>query len=256
MNDANDPREAFHFLFLERLLRISDPRLYVLKGGANLRFYFRSPRYSEDMDLDVLGGSVATLRKNGYRVLEDPALLRALNALGVVDLQSSDPGKAKHTRTTQRFKVRLTTENGDQLPTKVEFSRRVGHDEFTTDTIDPEIARRHGRLAFPCQHYGAASAARQKLLALANRTEVQARDAFDLYVLWLGGHIDATFEPRLDTGTLQRAQENLLSLDFAAYEGQVVEFIDAQTRAQFASESVWNDVQARVLDLLSPDADE
>ena len=27
----------------------------------NLRFFFNSPRYSEDTDLDVLGGSVATL---------------------------------------------------------------------------------------------------------------------------------------------------------------------------------------------------
>jgi hypothetical protein len=46
-------REIFHFLFLERLLKIADPRLFVLKGGVNLRFFFNSPRYSEDMDLDV-----------------------------------------------------------------------------------------------------------------------------------------------------------------------------------------------------------
>ena len=58
-------REIFHLLFLEQLLKLSDPNLFVLKGGLNLRFFFNSPRYSEDMDLDVLGGSVATLRKNG-----------------------------------------------------------------------------------------------------------------------------------------------------------------------------------------------
>ena len=56
-------REVFHLLFLERLLRLSDPSLYVLKGGLNLRFFFNSPRFSEDMDLDVLGGSVATLEE-------------------------------------------------------------------------------------------------------------------------------------------------------------------------------------------------
>ena len=60
-------REVFHFLFLEELLKISDPRLYVLKGGVNLRFFFKSPRYSLDMDLDVLAGNVATLKKNGYK---------------------------------------------------------------------------------------------------------------------------------------------------------------------------------------------
>jgi predicted nucleotidyltransferase component of viral defense system len=45
--------ELFHFLFLERLLRTTSPELYVLKGGVNLRFFHQSPRYSEDLDLDV-----------------------------------------------------------------------------------------------------------------------------------------------------------------------------------------------------------
>lgn len=66
-------REAFHFCFLHRLLQISDIDLYVLKGGVNLRFFFGSPRYSEDMDLDVVAGSVATLKKNGYKILGDAA---------------------------------------------------------------------------------------------------------------------------------------------------------------------------------------
>ena len=64
-------REVFHFCFLERLLKLSDPSIYILKGGVNLRFFFNSPRYSEDMDIDVLAGSVATLKKNGYKILQD-----------------------------------------------------------------------------------------------------------------------------------------------------------------------------------------
>ena len=58
-------REVFYFCFLNRLLKISDPGMYVLKGGVNLRFFFNSPRYSEDMDLDVLAGGVSRLKKNG-----------------------------------------------------------------------------------------------------------------------------------------------------------------------------------------------
>ena len=45
--------EQFHLLFLEQLGRKLDKRHYALKGGCNLRFYLRSVRYSEDMDLDV-----------------------------------------------------------------------------------------------------------------------------------------------------------------------------------------------------------
>ncbi len=56
-------REVFHFCFLDRLLKVSTPNLYVLKGGVNLRFFYNSPRYSEDMDLDVLAGNVSTFKK-------------------------------------------------------------------------------------------------------------------------------------------------------------------------------------------------
>ena len=60
-------REVFHFYFLDRLLRLSDPGLYILKGGVNLRFFFMSPRYSEDMNIDVLAGGAATEKR-----LQDP----------------------------------------------------------------------------------------------------------------------------------------------------------------------------------------
>jgi len=32
-------REVFHFCFLQRLLQLSDPNIYILKGGMNLRFF-------------------------------------------------------------------------------------------------------------------------------------------------------------------------------------------------------------------------
>ncbi len=49
MNKLTDTqlREVFHFYFLDRLLKISDSGMYILKGGVNLRFYSHSPRYSE-----------------------------------------------------------------------------------------------------------------------------------------------------------------------------------------------------------------
>ena len=104
MHSSPQLREIFHFCFLEALLKVSEPALYALKGGVNLRFYFSSPRYSEDMDLDVYGGSVATLKKNGYKVLNDPGLGRTLASYGIEKLLVNDPMKAKHTETTQRFR--------------------------------------------------------------------------------------------------------------------------------------------------------
>jgi hypothetical protein len=47
-----EAREAVHVLLLSKLAQELRPGAFVLKGGVNLRLFFDSPRYSEDMDLD------------------------------------------------------------------------------------------------------------------------------------------------------------------------------------------------------------
>ena len=263
-------REAFHLLFLERLLKLTDPRLYVLKGGTNLRFFFGSPRYSEDMEIDVLGGSVATLRKNGYRVLEDRAFRRSLRALGIDGVEVNDPERAKHTATTQRFRVRLVTA-GESWPTKVEFSRRpqlggrgrypaaergrsAAASSFVTDSISPTVTGAYRQLAFRCQHYTGTAAVAQKLSALANRTEPQVRDAFDLHLLWLGGHWDRSIASELPGEERARAMEVLVSFSFADYASQVVDYLEPAAQDEFGGAERWNDLCAALLELLDLDA--
>ncbi len=243
-------REAFHFLFLERLLRISDPRAFVLKGGINLRFFFASPRYSEDMDLDVLAGAVGTLRKNGYRILRDPAFAKRLAAYGIAELTLGDPAKAKHTATTQRFRARLVNTAGESYPTKVEFSRRAQTGESVLETIDPSVAQAYRRLSFPCRHYSAAAACQQKLLALANRRQVQARDAFDLYLLWLGGHVKPGAAGSLTPAQRERAADTVLGFTYADFAGQVLEYLEPADRQRFAGEALWGEVVERAFALV------
>ena len=45
--------ELFHLHFLEQFGLKTDKRLYALKGGCNLRFFLKSIRYSQDIDLDI-----------------------------------------------------------------------------------------------------------------------------------------------------------------------------------------------------------
>jgi len=241
-------REVFHLLFLEQLLKASDPGLYALKGGANLRFFFRSPRYSEDLDIDVLGGAVSTLRKNGYKILDSTILPRLLRAYGITGLLTADREKAKHTGTTQRFRVQLLTAANERLPTKIEFSRRGSGQNPVSGTIDSAIALPYRLLAFPCQHYPAAAAMRQKIQALAQRSAVQARDVFDLYILHLGGHKPALRE--FDAELLRGAQEQLLSLEFEHYRDQVLPFLEEDSLEQFGGSGAWMDMRDFVFRLL------
>ena len=243
-------REVFHFLFLERLLRMADPHAFVLKGGSNLRFFFASPRYSEDMDLDVLAGAVGTLRKNGYRILQDPAFAKVLASYGIQEVVLGDPAKAKHTATTQRFRARLVNAAGESYPTKVEFSRRVQSGESALETIDPSIAGAYRRLSFPCRHYSASAACQQKLQALANRRQVQVRDAFDLYVLWLGGHVKPGAAGSLTPAQRERAADVVLGFTYADYAGQVLEYLEPAERQRFAGKAVWSEIAERAFALV------
>jgi hypothetical protein len=75
-----DGLERLTGAILERLFAASSASQYVLKGGGNLRFFFASPRYSEDMDLDVVAGGVATLKKNGFKILQDKSFARTMQS--------------------------------------------------------------------------------------------------------------------------------------------------------------------------------
>jgi len=245
-------REIFHFLFLERLLKMPDPALFVLKGGVNLRFYFGSPRYSEDMDLDVLDGAVGTLKKNGYKLLDDAAFRRVLTSFGIVDIEVNDPEKAKHTKTTQRFRVNLLNSAGRRLPTKVEFSRRDRDGEsFRLEEIDPEIARTYRKLTYKAQHYTGEVAVIQKIKALAGRPATQARDVFDLEILRRAGYADATsIRGALDDATRETAAEAALSLSYEQYQDQVVTFLESEHRKSYGQKDAWLKMQEGAMKLL------
>ncbi|MGH8136543.1 MAG: nucleotidyl transferase AbiEii/AbiGii toxin family protein, partial [Steroidobacteraceae bacterium] len=114
--------EIFHLLFLRAFGTRVDKALFTLKGGCNLRFFLKSIRYSQDMDLDIQTMSVGTLRNNVSRLLEAPVFVQALRAQGIEIARTSLP---KQTETTQRCKLTLRlTESGAEVPTKIEFSRR------------------------------------------------------------------------------------------------------------------------------------
>jgi hypothetical protein len=245
-------REAFHLLFLERLFTSSNASQYVLKGGTNMRFFFGSPRYSEDMDLDVVAGSVGTLKKNGFKILGDKSFARVMQGFGVTAIQINDPTKAKQTDTTQRFRVRLVTTAGIELPTKIEFSRRPPKDAYgvVKENIPGERVRPYGRLGFPCPHYDGNSAALQKARALPGRETPQCRDVFDLHILSLGGHATPSRIGRaLSTQERHQARVVVEALEFEAFQGQVVEFLEVEHRARFGTSAAWDAMRLQVLEL-------
>ena len=110
--------ELFHLQFLRALLTGGDKRAFVVKGGCNLRFFFGSPRLSEDLDLDVVFRSAVALRNRVDRLLESKGLETILAAHRIAIVRASAP---KQTETVQRWKIALKS-NAGAVATKVGFS--------------------------------------------------------------------------------------------------------------------------------------
>src|SRR4051812_3622035 len=92
--------ELFHISFLASLARRLDPGRYVLKGGANLRYFFDSVRYSADIDLDLLGVPAWNLEKKVDDLLGKGPLDLLMRPAGVALRECTKP---KQTDTTQRW---------------------------------------------------------------------------------------------------------------------------------------------------------
>ena len=111
--------ECFHLAFLQVLLRRMNPGNVAVKGGANLRYFFDSHRYSEDIDFDVVAGEAWKLSEVVDETIEGPALSGILRTTGI---RVAHTNKQKQTSTTQRWKLLLATPAIKQpVSTKIEF---------------------------------------------------------------------------------------------------------------------------------------
>jgi len=241
--------ECFHLLFLAQLGLKLDKRSYALKGGCNLRFFFGSIRYSEDMDLDVHGVSVAELRRRVDGILGSISFLRTLSARG---LAIEHITSAKQTETTQRWKFGvLTPASAAPAPTRIEFSRRRSCAEAVLGHADPALMGALGLTPVLACHYPAAAAWRQKIEALAGRAAAQARDVFDLHHLLSSGAVNpARDNIPLGAGILAEARERCLAMSFKDFKSQVLAFLVPEHQAAYDDPGVWDQMALRVTEAL------
>jgi hypothetical protein len=240
--------EGFHLVFLRVLEARFDRAGWVVKGGVNLRLWFGSPRCSEDLDVDAIGGEPHQLREAVDKLVEASVFTTMLRAQGLALTRTSRP---KQTETTQRWKFELQPAGGaTPLHTKVEFSRRGASDDFVLEPARLEIARLHGVPAPTAHHYTAPAAIRQKIGALAGRTEPQARDVFDLEHLFRTTGADARPLPPRVQAQLPAALDRVVEMPFAAFRAQVVPFLGPDDQELHGTPESWDRLRELVVDRL------
>jgi hypothetical protein len=247
MNGLRDAQaiELFHLAFLQVLQGRLNHDRYVLKGGANLRYFFESVRYSEDIDLDAAGIERWELEEKVDGVLGAPALPVLLRGGGLAVDGFSKP---KQTETTQRWKVALALAGRNEpLRTKIEFSRRNGDDRHVLESVPARIVAAYALRSPSVRHYDAQAATEQKVEALAGRYETQARDVFDLELLLRS---KPELAAALPAALREPAAERALELPFAAFRDQVLPFLDPEVAELYVDPATWEQIRGFVVERL------
>lgn len=239
--------ELFHLLFLEQLAPKLGQGRYALKGGCNLRFFFGSLRYSEDIDIDVHTVLPHTLKQQIDKILSGFSFLQILKSRNIRIIHFSAP---KQTTTTQRWKIQIAIPI-QSLPvnTKIEFSRRTLIAETTTNSIARELIVAYKLRSIFINHYNAVAALRQKIDALISRNEVQARDIFDIYHLIQTHKMDLS--KMFTTRNLQIAIDNASSVTFSEFKSQVISYLEPAHQLQYDRPEIWKEIISTVCEILS-----
>jgi predicted nucleotidyltransferase component of viral defense system len=234
--------ERFQLVFLAQLGTRLDKRLYALKGGCNLRFFWKSIRYSEDIDFDVHAIAKQTLQNNVRKILEGPALTQILRT---ANIQVTRISESKQTSTTQRWKVHLQAEPFRiDLPTRIEFSRRKFDPGVVFGPADSEIVTAYNLRPVLASHYGVETAFSQKIDALLNRKETQARDIFDLEFLLQRGAAGSAV--KISSTRLATACEMVKSVTHEQFLSQVVAYLVPEYYDYYRTRKAWDVIRENV----------
>ncbi len=246
-HDSIQAVELFHLIFLDLLGRKIDKRYYALKGGCNLRFFLKSFRYSEDMDIDVQNIPKEKLEETVNSIITSATFRQILKVNRLAVDNWSAP---KQTETTQRWKFTIMSEQGrTSIPTKLEFSRRGFKGGTIFEAISPLVIQKYSLTPIMANHYDIQSAFGQKEEELATRKITQARDVFDLNLLLCSGAKPVVKDSRL-LEMLNEAKANAMSVTFPAFKSQVLSYLAVDYRSQYDSESVWDDIVLKVVESL------
>lgn len=238
--------ELFHLLFLAQLGQKLDKRRFVLKGGCNLRFFFKSSRYSEDMDLDVQTEPVDLLREKVGGILNSKSFKQILQVRG---MEIEHITESKQTETTQRWKLGLFFPGGElPVPTKIEFSRRGMGEAVAFESIDPDIIQLYGLAPVMTSHYPVDVAFQQKVQALISRGATQARDVFDLHLLLASG-LGRNPLKKMNPLDRENAQAKAMSIDYAMFKSQVVAYLPPEIQGQY-DRAFWDTAVLTVVEAL------
>lgn len=243
--------ESFHLAFLQALATRANLAAWALKGGGNLRLFYLSERFSEDIDLDTFDIEPWALQDRIDQTLASDLLKRTLGVLGS-RIEYANPKERSETKSKWVIGLRHPSETGP-VYTQVEVSHReypyrnfVKVEPVSQAVVTPYAAALR-RPTFG--HYLPRAAAAQKIDALCGRGVRQPRDVFDLDFLFRVAP-DAVSRGDVDEARLRAAITRVLEIGYDEYRARVLSFIEPDALPLYEPISVWEGMQMAVAERL------
>ena len=243
--------EGFHLAFLQALTTRADPDAWALKGGGNLRFFYGSARFSEDIDLDTFDIEPWTFQDRIDRTLASDLLKRTLGTLGS-SIEYVNPKERSETKSKWVIGLRHLAES-DPAYTQIEVSHReypyrafVKVEPVSEGAVIPYAAALR-RPIFG--HYLPRAAIAQKIDALWGRDVRQPRDVFDLDRL-IRIAPDAVPRGSVDEAGLRAAITRIFEIGYDEYRAKVLTFIEPDSLPLYEPIDAWESMQMTVAECL------
>ncbi len=243
--------ESFHLAFLQALATRVNVAAWALKGGGNLRFFYSSEWFSEDIDLDTFDIEPWAFQDRIDQTLASDLLRRTLGVLGS-RIDYVNPKERSKTKSKWVLGLRHPSER-EPVDTQIEVSHReypyrdfVKVEPVTQGAVAPYAAALR-RPTFG--HYLPRAAIAQKIDALWGRDVRQPRDVFDLDRLFRIAP-DAVSRGDVDEAGLRAATTRIFEMGYDEYRAKVLSFIEPDALPLYEPIEVWESMQVTVAERL------
>lgn len=243
--------ESFHLAFLQALATRANLTAWALKGGGNLRFFFMSDRFSEDIDLDTFDIEPWAFQERVDQALASDLLKRTLGLLGS-RIEYVNPKERSETKSKWVIGLRHQSET-DPVYTQIEVSHRAYpyRDFIKVEPVGPAaIAPYAAALRRPTfGHYLPRAAIAQKIDALRGRDVRQPRDVFDLDVLFRAAP-EAVVRGDISEADIRAAITRVVEIGYDEFRAKVLSFIEPAAVPLYEPVRAWEDMQMAVIERL------
>jgi len=243
--------ESFHLAFLQALATRANLAAWALKGGGNLRFFYLSDRFSEDIDLDTFDIEPWAFQERVDQTLASDLLKRTLGVLGS-RIEYVNPKERSETRSKWVIGIRHQSEP-DPVRTQIQVAHG-DHPRRDFVRVEPVGAAATAPYAAALRrptfgHYLPRAAIAQKVDALRGREVRQPRDVFDLDLLFRVAP-DAVARGDIDEADLRAAITRVVEIGHDEFRAKVLSFIEPAMLPLYEPVEAWEGMQMTVIERL------